>query len=139
MKPNKLIPELAVPNFEKSLNFYTKILGFKTEYQRKESKFAFLSIQKSQIMLEQINDSTWVTGKLKHPFGRGIHLQIHVKKLNPILKSLKKNKYPIFIEPYEKWYRKNKKLLGHRQFLVKDPDGYLLRFFEDIGTKRVER
>jgi len=38
MKFNKLIPELSVSGLEKSIRFYTKILGFKMEYKREESK-----------------------------------------------------------------------------------------------------
>lgn len=137
MKFNKLIPELSVSNFKKSLNFYTKILGFKIEYKRDESLFAFLSFQGSQIMIEQINEN-WNTGKLKYPFGRGINFQIEVKNIKPILKSLKQNNYPIFVEPKENWYRQKNKLVGNKEFLIKDPDGYLLRFSEDLGEKKTE-
>ena len=134
MKFNKLIPELSVSDFEKSLEFYTKILGFKVEYTRE--KFAFLSLQRSQIMIEEINNH-WKTGELEYPFGRGINFQIEIKDINPILQSLKKNKHALFKNPEDKWYRKANKLLGCREFLVQDPDGYLLRFSQDIGTKDV--
>ncbi len=134
MRFNKLIPELSVSNFEKSLGFYTKILGFKVEYSRE--KFAFLSFQGSQIMIEEINGN-WKTGKLKYPFGRGINFQLEVKKIVPIIKSLKKNKYSVFRNPKDNWRRKANKLLGCREFLVQDPDGYLLRFSQDIGTKNI--
>ena len=36
---------------------------------------------------------------------------------------------------YERWYRKNGAEVGNRQFVVADPDGYLLRFFEDLGSR----
>lgn len=55
MKFNKLIPELAVADLGRSLEFYAKVLGFKVEYTRDESGFAFLSLQGNQIMIEQ----TW--------------------------------------------------------------------------------
>lgn len=139
MKFNKLVPELKVTNFEKSLVFYTKCLGFKIEYKRLEFKFAFLSFQGSQIMIEEIGNSNWNTGKLEHPFGRGMHLQIQVKNIKPILNSLKRNRHKLFKEPHDKWYRKDNKLLGNRQFLVQDPDGYLLRFFESLGSKSVAK
>ena len=35
--------------------------------------------------------------------------------------------WPIFVEPEEKWYRAGDIEIGVRQFLVQDPDGYLLR------------
>lgn len=136
MKFNKLIPELSISNFDKSLNFYIQVLGFKTEYKRDESKFAMISLQGSQIMIEEIN-SNWKTGELEYPFGRGINFQIEVEKIQPLLDSLKKNDYPLFVEPKENWYRKDKQLLGNKEFLVKDPDGYLLRFSENLGTKSV--
>jgi hypothetical protein len=136
MNFNKLIPELSVSNIANSLNFYVKIIGFKIEYERKESKFVFLSFQKSQIMLEEINNN-WNTGKLEYPFGRGINFQIGVDKIKPILVSLNKNKYPIFIGPKENWYRKGNQILGNKEFLVQDPDGYLLRFSENLGTKYI--
>ena len=133
MRFNKLIPEFSVSNYRKSLEFHTKILGFKVEYTRE--KFAFLSLQGSQIIIEEINNH-WKTGKLDYPFGRGINFQIEVKDIKPILESLKKNKYPLFRNLKDNWYRKANKLLGCREFLIQDPDGYLLRFSQDVGTKK---
>jgi hypothetical protein len=85
-------------------------------------------------MIEQ-NTPEWVTGNLKHPYGRGIHLQITVKNISPLLDSLRKADYPLYVGSFEKWYKVNGKLNGLKQFLVKDPDGYLLRFAESLGTK----
>jgi len=138
MKFNKLIPELSVSNFEKSLEFYTKILGFKVDYKREESKFAFLSLEGSQLMIDQGNNSKkspWFSGKLEYPRGRGIHFQIELKKIAPVLNKLKKSGYPIKEPPKEYWFRKGNSLIGMKGFLVMDPDGYLLMFNEDIGTK----
>lgn len=134
MKFNTLIPELSVSNFEKSLHFYTKILKFKIEYTRE--KFVFLSLNKSQIMIEEVNNH-WKTGKLQHPYGRGINIQITVKDIQPILKNLQKNKYKIFRKPKTNWYKKENKLLGCKELLIQDPDGYLLRFAQEVGTKRI--
>jgi len=119
MRFNKLIPELSVSDFEKSLKFYTKILGFNIEYDRE--KFAFLSLQGSQIMIEEVNNN-WETGELKYPFGRGINFQIEVKDIKSLLQSLRKNKYDLFRKPKDNWYRKANMLLGCREFLVQDPD-----------------
>lgn len=125
MKFNKLIPELSVSDFSKSLWFYTKVLLFKIEYRRDEDKFAFLSFQGSQIMIEEVNNN-FKTGKLVYPFGRGINFQIEVDDIDSILDRLKKQKYPITIMPKENWYRMDDVLLGVREFLITDPDGYLL-------------
>jgi len=85
-------------------------------------------------MIEEVNKK-WSTGKLEYPFGRGINLQIEVKEVDSIFESLKKNNFPVMIKPQENWYQKDNVLLGNREFLVKDPDGYLLRFAQCIGTK----
>ncbi len=135
MKFNKLIPELSVSNFNKSLNFYAKVLRFKIKYTRK--KFAFLEFNKSQIMIQQKNKK-WRTSKLEYPFGRGINFQIQVKDIKPILKSLKNNKYKLFKKTEQNWYKKNNKLLGCKEFLVQDPDGYLLRFSQEIGKRKIK-
>lgn len=138
MKFNKLIPTISVFSFERSLEFYTKTLGFKAEYKREEEGFALISLGKSQIMIDQIGKGvTWKTGRLKYPLGRGINFQIEVDKIDSLLQKLKKNKIKIFIETEEKWYRVKNIYVGNKQFLVQDPDGYLLRFFEDLGSRKL--
>jgi catechol 2,3-dioxygenase-like lactoylglutathione lyase family enzyme len=132
MRFNKLVPELAVSDFGKSLEFYTKALGFRVLFQREESCFAFLEFQGSQIMLEEMN-GRWMTGKLERPFGRGINLQLEVRSIATIFSRLKRKKYPVMVKPHENCYRVGVKKLGFREFLVQDPDGYLLRFSEVVG------
>ncbi|MBN2052374.1 VOC family protein [Candidatus Woesearchaeota archaeon] len=139
MRFNKLVPELSVSDIKKSLEFYVDLLGFKVEYSRIESGFFFISYQGSQLMLEQKNkqnNDNWATAKLEKPFGRGINFQLEVKSIKPLLKRLEKHKYDLFSEPKENWYRKGNVLLGCKEFLVQDPDGYLLRFSESTGTKK---
>ena len=53
---NKIIPELSVTNLENSLKFY-KTIGFKVEYDRPENKFAFISLDEIQFMLQEISDN----------------------------------------------------------------------------------
>jgi catechol 2,3-dioxygenase-like lactoylglutathione lyase family enzyme len=135
MRFNKLVPELCVSNLKKSLQFYIGVLGFRLEYQREEEKFAFVSYEGSQMMLGE--NSEWKTAKLEYPFGRGINFQIEVSDAGSVLERLEKNEYPIKIGLKDNWYRKDKKLLGVREFLVLDPDGYLLRFSQSLGQKSV--
>lgn len=133
MKFNNLIPELGVSDFNESFEFYTTVLGFKAEYIRES--FAFLSLQGSQLMIEQMNDA-WNVGKLEKPFGRGINFQIMVADVDVLLKRLAEHKIVLFSELKENWYKKDNILIGQKEFLVQDPDGYLLRFAQDIGTKK---
>lgn len=132
---NKIIPELSVTNLKKSLEFY-RTLGFKIEYERPENKFVFLSLGEIQFMLQEItNNDKWSIAPLSYPFGNGINFQLEVDSVEKIYNSLKENNYKIAFEIEENWYRQDNKLLGNKEFLVQDPDGYLLRFSEDLGTK----
>lgn len=134
---NKNIPELAVSNLENSLRFY-KIAGFKIEYDRPENKFAFISLGEIQFMLQEIsNNDKWELAPLTYPFGNGINFQLEVNNLDEIYSNLKNSNYKIAFDIEENWYRQNDKLLGNKEFLVQDPDGYLLRFSEDLGEKEI--
>lgn len=134
---NKNIPELSVTNLENSLNFY-RTAGFKVEYDRLESKFAFISLDKIQFMLQEIADNDkWDIAPLSYPFGNGINFQLEVENLDKIYNNFKNSDYKITFNMEENWYRQNNKLLGSKEFLIQDPDGYLLRFSEDLGEKEV--
>ena len=141
MKSNPLLPELYVTNFRKSSNFYIKILGFTIEYQRENPFFAFLSYQGSQIMIQELDpneNKAFITGDYEHPFGRGINFQIDTNNVEKLAESLKSHNYPLRRDMQDSWYKKDNMLSGCRQILVQDPDGYLLRFSQDIGEKPVE-
>ena len=68
-------------------------------------------------------------------FGNGINFQLEVDNLDKIYNNLKDKNYKIAFDIEENWYRQDDKLLGNKEFLVQDPDGYLLRFSEDLGEK----
>lgn len=135
---NKNIPELDVTNLEESIKFY-RVCGFKVEYERVEDRFVFLSLGEIQFMLQELSDTNkWSVGELSYPFGRGINFQLEVLDVKLIYNNLVVNNYKIFREITDEFYRQDDKLLGCREFLVQDPDGYLLRFSEDLGSKNVE-
>ena len=134
---NKIIPELSVTNLNRSLDFY-KTIGFKIEYERPENKFVFLSLGEIQFMLQEIDkNDKWNLAPLSYPFGNGINFQLEVDNVQLIYDNLKNYGYEITFEMEENWYRQGDKLLGNKEFLVQDPDGYLLRFAEDLGEKSV--
>ena len=129
MRFNKLIPELTVTNIEKSRIFYEN-LGFKIMYERKEDKFIFLELNQNQIMIQEDND-VWETGPLEYPFGRGINISMEVKDVEELKQKLLKINYPLFQDIKESIYRVNEKEYIDKEFLVQDPDGYLLRFTQE--------
>jgi catechol 2,3-dioxygenase-like lactoylglutathione lyase family enzyme len=132
---NKLIPELSVACVQKSLEFYAGILGFTVEYSRPEKGFYFLSLEGSQIMVEEVNDHWW-TGELEHPFGRGVNFQIEVGDVSVLVERLDEAGIALFRPVGERWYRGGDAEFGQIEFLVQDPDGYLLRFTQDIGERK---
>lgn len=134
---SKNIPELSVTNLKNSLNFY-KTARFKVEYDRPENKFAFISLGKIQFMLQEMADNNkWDVAPLSYPFGNGINFQLEVENLDEIYNSFKNSNYKITFDIQENWYRQDNKLLGNKEFLIQDPDGYLLRFSEDLGEKEI--
>lgn len=141
MRLNPLVPELYVSDFDRSLGFYRDGLGFEILYMRGDERFAFLVREGAQLMIEQPVDPEriWNTAELAAPFGRGINFQIRVGDVDALHASLEALGVPFFRPMEEKWYRRDDELLGHRQFLVQDPDGYLLRFYQDLGTTPVTR
>lgn len=129
MKFNKLIPELTVTNINKSKEFYTKVLGFKIEYERLEDKFAFLSLGEAQIMLDEINGN-WNVGELKYPFGNGINFQIDIENIDGFVRNVKAQNVPLFRDVFISSYRCVDVCYVEKEVLIQDPDGYLLRFSE---------
>ena len=148
MTKNRLItpltPELCCTNIKISLDFYTKILGFEIQYQREEERFAMLERQGSRIMLDEISNNsaeginrTWISAALEKPFGRGINLEIRTLQIDELYNHVQQSGATIFLPIEEKWYRVNDSEVGNCQFIVLDPDGYMLRFAQDLGEREL--
>ncbi|GGB63810.1 hypothetical protein GCM10011505_50450 [Tistrella bauzanensis] len=71
----------------------------------------------------------------EYPFGRGLNVQIRVSSVELILAALHAANVTLYLPLEEKWYRNGETEAGNRQFVVADPDGYLLRFYEDLGSR----
>ena len=138
MKFNTLIPELSVTDLEKSLKFYVEILGFVVEYRRDEDRFALISLEGAQLILEEGAENPWDEEDMVYPFGRGITFSIEVGEVDPLVELLRENCGELKREVEERWYPFKGKLLGEKQFSVVDPDGYLLRIIEDLGEKKIK-
>lgn len=135
MNFNCLIPELRVFDLEKSKKFYTEILGFEIAYARND--FAMLVLGNCQIMLQQLtlpsSNGSWnVTDDMKCPLGRGVNFQIILPDISTVYNSLKQHNIKIFIDLLVSDYQENDIINHVLEFLVQDPDGYLLRFQQDI-------
>ncbi|MBP9838730.1 MAG: VOC family protein [Proteobacteria bacterium] len=139
MKLSRLIPELDVSSLDVSIKFYLEIIGCKILYERPEEQFVMLDIEGSQIMLESAEGlgRRFCKTKLEHPYGRGVNFQIEVSNVDLIYQRCLSGRHEIILPLEEKWYKAEEYELGNRQFVVADPDGYLLRFFSNLGKRLV--
>lgn len=124
---NKMIPELSVFDINKTKKFYSR-LGFKIEYERNDERFVFMSFQGSQFMFEQIHDDGWNTGELIYPLGRGINFSISVDDIEKLYELVKSKQLEIYRELIRSVYKVNGIEEIQMEFLIQDPNGYLLRF-----------
>ena len=122
-----MIPELSVFDIEQTKRFYND-LGFKIEYERPEEKFVFMSFQDSQFMFEQIHNNGWNIGELIYPLGRGINFSIAVDDIEGLYKLVKTLNLEIYRELNRSIYQVNGTEETQTEFLIQDPNGYLLRF-----------
>jgi catechol 2,3-dioxygenase-like lactoylglutathione lyase family enzyme len=139
LERNKLVPELMVTDLATSLAFWVSCLGFEVAYQRPEDGFAYLDLNGAQVMLEEADPDAgqWLAAPLSKPFGRGINLQIDVVAVAPIVQKLGRAGYALYRECSDTWYRANDLEVGQREFIVQDPDGYLIRLVERLGERRI--
>ncbi len=129
-----LVPELSVSNIQDSLSFWRDLLGFEVAYDRPDARFAFLVRGRLQVMLCELN-GRWETAEMQRPFGRGINFQMVVDRIEPVLNALDDAKWPLYEQPNEAWYRVGDQDYRQREFLVQDPDGYLVRLVERLGVR----
>src|SRR5699024_10809898 len=113
------------------------LCGFDVAYERPDEGFAYIARGTARLMLEERGvGRNWLTGELIRPFGRGINFQMNVPEIAPIVEALRHAGVALFMEPETKWYRvSDAEEAGVRQFLVTDPDVYLIRFQSSIGRR----
>ncbi len=135
-----LVPELLVTDLDRSIGFWCGICGFELRHSRPEERFAYIALGAAHVMLEQVGvGRNWVTSDLEAPLGRGINFQISVPDTDAIVKSLKLAGVELFMEPEIRWYQLADDDAGVSQFLVTDPDGYLIRFQSSLGRRPIDR
>lgn len=132
---NPLVPELTVRHLETSLRFY-RAAGFSVRFRRDHPPFAYLELGQAQIMLEEEHAGGWNIEPLDRPLGRGINFQIEVADAAKILTALAAIGFKPFRDLKESWYAVSDTIEeGQREFLVQDPDGFLLRFSQPLGRR----
>ncbi|MCO6418239.1 VOC family protein [Siccirubricoccus sp. KC 17139] len=135
MRRPALVPELMVTDIAQSLAFWCGPCGFRVLFDRPEDGFACLERDGSRLMLDELpkdRPHRWEVAPTTPPFGRHVNFEMAVDALDPILAALAAAGWPLFMPPETKSYRVGDGAVTVRQFLVQDPDGYLLRFSEAL-------
>ena len=131
-----LVPELLVTDVAASLDFWVGLCGFEVLYDRPAEGFAYLHLGTTHVMLDQIGlGRDWVSGPLERPLGRGVNFQITVPVIEPLIERMSAAGQAVFLAPEDTWYPTGDSEAGLRQFLVQDPDGYLVRFAAPLPAR----
>ncbi|HCV42331.1 MAG TPA: hypothetical protein DGH68_02520 [Bacteroidetes bacterium] len=137
-----MVPIIKVKDMQKSLDFYTKILGFQTTEQHTlengeivrasvgvDSTLIVLSLMKDVQTSQRIED----VGKCK--LGVGVEFCFNIKKSQRV--------YDLFAEIETKGILTIKgpqpELWSNRLFTVTDPDGYVVSFAQHVDTAAPQR
>ncbi|MEO7016327.1 MAG: VOC family protein [Leifsonia sp.] len=135
-----LVPELLVADLDRSIDFWCGLCAFTVTYSRPDERFAYITLGSAHLMLEQAGvGRNWIAASLERPLGRGVNFQITVSDSGTIIAALEDAGVDLFMQPETKWYRVEDEEAGVHQFLVQDPDGYLIRFQSSVGRRPAVR
>lgn len=138
---NTLAPSIRVKDMLKSLDFYTKTLGFKATdtLTRKDGRIAHAAVgfDSPLLMLSPVENVRTPQTKedlAKNKLGVGVEFHIGMndtKKLDTFFNEVKAKGITVVNEPKTEFW-------GDRIFTVRDPDGYALTFSEHVNDVTAE-
>jgi hypothetical protein len=135
---NRLVAEMMVRHYPTALEWWTGLVGMAPVFTRPEQKLAFLQHPDgAQVMIYE-RDGDWEVGPMEAPFGRGAVIQVFVTDVTAVHARFAAANHPFYVPLREKWRDWGDRLGGQREFLVQDPDGYLVMIAEHIGEKPLE-
>ncbi len=132
-----LIAEFMVSDYARTLAFWTGPLGFTPAFTRPAQRLACLTRPEGAQVMVYERDGDWETGPMQPPFGRGAVTQIFVENVDEVALAIRAAGLPFYVDPREKWRDWGDRLGGQREFLVQDPDGYLIMVAQRIGTRPI--
>lgn len=115
-------PEFFVRDIERSITFY-KRLGFTAV--RQEPDFAVIALHEDVHVLlaaEQHTSREWLNAG---PRGVGLNIRIMVEDVDAVYQRAKDAGAPIIQQIADRYY-------GLRDFILLDPDGFALRFAQEL-------
>jgi len=121
---------LACKDLDKAIKFYTEQLGFKVVKEETEADFVTLEFAENSIMLEKDKLMKDALPELKeelsgNKYGVGVTIFIHVDDADRRYRDIKAKGVQIFSKIETKPW-------GAREFVIKDPEGYLLNVHAHI-------
>ncbi|MFI5776371.1 VOC family protein [Nocardia sp. NPDC051570] len=128
-----MVPELLVSDHRASRAFYTDVLGFAVVFERAEDRFSYLALGGAQLMIVQDHSEAWLTADLRAPRGRGCNLQIEVDDVTSLRDRILAAAHTLFRDLADEVYDVGGGEESHRELLVQDPDGYLLRLVQPLS------
>ena len=133
---NTIAPSIRVKDMQKSLDFYTKTLGFQTtdKLTRKNGSIAHVTVGFDSPLLmlslvENVRTPQTKEDLAKNKLGVGVEFYIGIngsKKLDEFFTEVKAKGVTVINEPKLEFW-------GDKTFTVKDPDGYALTFSEHVN------
>ena len=132
------MPEFLVTDLDESLAFWRGVLGFRIAYSRPEQQFVYLEHPDGAQAMMYPRDGAWETGPMERPFGRGVVFQVYVHDVDALARTVAAAGVTFYVALRERWRHWGDRLGGQREFLVQDPDGYLVMVAQRIGERRLD-
>ena len=132
---NSLIAEMMVQDYPAALDWWTRLIGMEPVFTRPAQKLALLQHPDgAQVMIYQ-RDGDWEVGLMEQPYGRGAVLQVFVADVTAVHARFAAAGHRFYVDLREKWRDWGDCFGGQREFLVQDPDGYLVMVAQRIGER----
>ena len=132
---SSIVPGLLVSDLARSVDVYTRLFGFELAHAEPD-RLAVLTTGGDQLVLTQFHpEDPLVVAELTNPFGRGVTLHVRTADPAPINEALRAEKYPIVVPMEISELKSGDQTFTQTSFVVQDPDGYLLRFVEILGSR----
>jgi catechol 2,3-dioxygenase-like lactoylglutathione lyase family enzyme len=130
-----LIAEFMVSDFDATRAFWTGPMGFSPAFERPAQRLACVTRPEGAQVMFYERDGDWETGPMDQPFGRGAVTQVFVADVAQVHAAFVAQGHPFYVDLREKWRDWGDRLGGQREFLVQDPDGYLIMVAQRIGER----
>jgi catechol 2,3-dioxygenase-like lactoylglutathione lyase family enzyme len=130
-----LVAEFMVSDFDRTLAFWTGPIGFALAFARPAQRLGCVTRPEGAQVMFYERDGHWETGPMAPPFGRGAVTQVFVADVGAVHDAVTAAGLPLYVPLRERWRDWGDRLGGQREFLIQDPDGYLIMVAERIGTR----